>query len=64
MKTIQMKGVPSLFITSMMMVAVGLFLFIGLLNRENDLIVLSVLVFGIVIAMKAWSKAAEERNRA
>jgi uncharacterized protein (DUF58 family) len=59
MKTIQMKGVPSLFLTSMIMVAVGLLLFIGLLNRENDLIVLSVLVFGIVIAMKAWSKSSK-----
>ena len=59
MKTIQMRRVPSLFITSILMVAVGLLLFIGLLNRQHDLIILCILVFGIVATLKLWSKVAK-----
>lgn len=56
MKTVQMKRVPSLFLTSIMVIAVSIFLFIGLLNSEHDLIVLSVLVIGVIILMKVWAK--------
>lgn len=56
MKTAQMKRVPSLFLTSIMVIAVSVFLFIGLLNSERDLIVLSVLVIGVIILMKVWAK--------
>ena len=56
MKTIQMRRVPVLL--SILMVAVGLLLFIGLLNRQHDLIILCILVFGIVATLKLWSKVA------
>lgn len=59
MKTIQMRRIPSLFITSILMVAVGLLLFIGLLNRQHDLTILCILVFGIVATLKFWSKVAK-----
>lgn len=61
MKTTQMRRVSSLFITSIMMAAVGLSLFIGLLNRQRDLIILCILVFSIVTALKLWSKLAKTR---
>jgi uncharacterized protein (DUF58 family) len=54
-----MRGVPSLFLTSIMLGAVGLFLFVGLLNRDHDLIILAALVLAIVITLKAWSKFAK-----
>ena len=44
-----------------MMVAVGLFLFIGLLNRQYDLSILCILVFGIAIVLKVWAKKAGKK---
>jgi uncharacterized protein (DUF58 family) len=61
MKTILTRRVSSLFITSIMMVAVGLFLFIGLLNHQHDLTILCILVFGIAVALKVWAKLAGKK---
>ena len=61
MKTILARRVSSLFITSIMMVAVGLFLFIGLLNHQHDLTILCILVFGIAITLKVWAKLAGKK---
>jgi uncharacterized protein (DUF58 family) len=61
MKMILVRRVSSLFITSIMMVAVGLFLFIGLLNNQYDLTILCILVFGIAITLKAWAKLAGKK---
>jgi len=61
MKMILVRRVSSLFITSIMMVAVGLFLFIGLLNHQYDLIILCILVFGIAITLKVWAKLAGKK---
>jgi len=61
MKTILVRRVSSLFITSIMMVAVGLFLFIGLLNHQHDLTILCILVFGIAITLKVWATLAGKK---
>lgn len=61
METILARRVSSLFITSIMMVAVGLFLFIGLLNHQHDLTILCILVFGIAITLKVWAKLAGKK---
>jgi len=58
MKTIPTKRVPSLFITSIMMVAVSLFLFLGLLNHQHDLTILSIFVLGTAVTLKIWAKIA------
>lgn len=58
MKTILTRGVPSLFITSIMVVAVSLFLFMGLLNHQHDLTILSLLVLGIAVILKIWTRIA------
>lgn len=58
---ILVRRVSSLFITSIMMVAVGLFLFIGLLNHQYDLTILCILVFGIAITLKVWAKLAGKK---
>jgi uncharacterized protein (DUF58 family) len=61
MKTILARRVSSLFITSIMMVAVGIFLFIGLLNNQHDLTILCILVFGIAITLKVWAQLAGKK---
>jgi len=61
METILARRVSSLFITSIMMFAVGLFLFIGLLNHQHDLTILCILVFGIAITLKVWAKLAGKK---
>ena len=61
MNTTLARRVPSLFITSIMMVAVGIFLFIGLLNRQHDLSILCILVFGIAIILRVWAKMAGKK---
>lgn len=58
MKPMATRRTPSLFVTSIMMVATGIFLFVGLLNHQHDLTLLCILVFGITIIMKVWAKAA------
>ena len=61
MNTTLARRVPSLFITSIMMVAVGIFLFIGLLNRQHDLSILCILVLGIAIILRIWAKVAGKK---
>jgi len=58
MKTVQTRRIPSLFLTSLVSGAVGLILFVGLLNREHTLIILSILILGIIVTTKVWSKFA------
>jgi uncharacterized protein (DUF58 family) len=58
MKIISIRRVPSLFITSIMVVAVSLFLFLGLLNRQYDLTVLSIFILGTAVTLKIWTKIA------
>ena len=58
MITVQARRVPSLFITSIMICIVGLFLFIALLNGQRDLIILSLLVFIMAGGLKLWARSS------
>ncbi len=55
------RRVPSLFTTSVILFFVGIFLFIALLNKQRDLIVLSVLVFGMMGGLKLWAKFSSNK---
>jgi uncharacterized protein (DUF58 family) len=66
------RRVPSLFSTSMILFFVGIFFFIALLNKQRDLIILSLLVFTMAGGLKLWTRfsstglrctLALERNR-
>ncbi len=58
MVTTQLRRVPSLFITSMVLFIVGLFLFIALLNNERNLIILCLLVFCMTGGLKLWTRSS------
>ena len=55
------RRVPSLFATSVILFFVGVFLFIALLNGQLDLIILSVLVFGMAGGLKLWARFSSNR---
>lgn len=55
MITIEARRVPSLFITSMLLFAVGLLLFIALVNGQRDLAVLSLLVIVMAGGLRLWA---------
>ncbi len=48
--------VPSLFIVPLMQFLVGVFLFIALLHGQRDLTTLALLVLGITIGARLWSR--------
>ncbi|HEX2965694.1 MAG TPA: DUF58 domain-containing protein, partial [Syntrophorhabdaceae bacterium] len=50
------RRVPSLFATSLILFIIGILLFLALLTGNRELIVLSIIVFGIVGGLKIWAK--------
>ena len=52
----QEERVPSLFIVPLTQFFVGLFLFIALLNRQQDLAVLALLLLAVAVGAKLWSR--------
>lgn len=56
MASTEFRRVPSLFATSVILFFVGVFLFIALLAKNRDLIVLSLLVLGMVGGLKLWTR--------
>ena len=58
MVTAAARRVPSLFVTSVMLGLVGLFLGIALLNAQRELSVLSLLALGMASGLKLWSEAS------
>jgi uncharacterized protein (DUF58 family) len=63
MVTVEARRVPSLFITSIMLVLVGLFLGIALLNSQRELTVLCLFVLGMAGGLKLWTEASSFRVR-
>jgi len=58
MASTEFRRVPSLFATSVILFFVGIFLFIALLAKNRDLIILSLLVFGMIGGLKLWTRFA------
>ncbi len=50
------RRVPSLFVTMMMLLFVGVFLFVALLTRRQELAILCLLVLGMAAGMKVWTR--------
>ena len=50
------RRVPSLFIIPLSLAFVGLLLFVALLNGQQDLAILSLILFGIVAGVKLWTR--------
>jgi uncharacterized membrane protein YhhN len=48
--------IPSIFIVPLMQFLVGVCLFIALLNGQRDLTVLALLILGIMIGARLWSR--------
>ncbi len=63
MQTVEARRVPSLFITSVMLGLVGLFLGIGLLNGQREITILSLLVLGMAGGLRLWAQASPFRLR-
>jgi uncharacterized protein (DUF58 family) len=59
--TVETRRVPSLFITSIMLGLVGLFLCIALLNGQRELMVVSLLVLGMAVGLKLWAHVSPYR---
>jgi uncharacterized protein (DUF58 family) len=63
MAEIGYRRVPSLFVTSIILVLVGLFLFVALLNSQQELAILCLLVLGMAGGMKLWAHLSASRIR-
>lgn len=50
------RSMSIIFITPLVLVIVGLFLFMALLNGQRDLLVLSLILVGVAAGAKLWSK--------
>ena len=50
------RRVPSLFIIPISLAFVGLLLFVALLHGQQDLAILSLILFGIVAGVKLWTR--------
>jgi uncharacterized protein (DUF58 family) len=61
MVTVESRRVPSLFITSIMLGLVGLFLGIALLNGQRELTVLCLFVLGMAGGLRLWTEASSYR---
>ncbi len=61
MTPIRFRRVSSLFATSVILFFVGILLFVALLNGQRDLIVLSILVFGMMGGLKLWAKFSSNK---
>lgn len=58
MASTEFRRVPSLFATSVILFFVGIFLFIALLTKNRELIILSLLVFVMIGGLKLWTRFA------
>ncbi len=56
MNTAYPRRVPSIFATSLVLFFVGIVFFAALLNRANDLAVLSIFVLGLAGALRLWTQ--------
>jgi ABC-type proline/glycine betaine transport system permease subunit len=56
MDTVYDRRASSLFTTSLILFFVGIVFFAALLNDGRDLAILSIIVFGLVGAMKLWAQ--------
>jgi hypothetical protein len=54
---------PTIFNSLLMRLFVGIFLFVALLYRQNDLSLLAILVLIVVGGAKAWSSMSPARIR-
>ena len=54
----EISRLPSAFILPVVLVIVGIFLFMGLLNGQRDLTVLSLVVFAAIGGTNIWSRAS------
>ncbi|MFH1624819.1 MAG: DUF58 domain-containing protein [Pseudomonadota bacterium] len=52
---------PSIFVIPLMQIFAGIFLFVGLLYRQRDLVLLALLVLGVVGVSKVWSRMSLSR---
>jgi uncharacterized protein (DUF58 family) len=59
----ELRRVPSLFATSVILFIVGIFFFISLLKGQRDLTILSLLVFAMTGGLKLWSRFSPARMR-
>lgn len=50
------ERLSSIFVVSFLQYIVGAFLIIALLNRQHDLILLTILILGIMIGARLWSR--------
>lgn len=50
------RRVPSLYLTNLILVFVGAFLFAALLNARRDLAIASILIFAMVAGAKLWAR--------
>lgn len=50
------RRVPSLYLTGLVLVFVGVFLCVALLNARRDLAVASILLFAVVVGTKLWAR--------
>jgi uncharacterized protein (DUF58 family) len=53
---VEVRRVPSLYLTSLILAFVGAFLLAGLLNARRDLTIASILVFAVVVGAKLWTR--------
>lgn len=56
MTEVEVRRVPSLYLTGFVLIFVGAFLFAALLNARRDLAIASILVFAVVVGTKLWTK--------
>ncbi|OGP65550.1 MAG: hypothetical protein A2170_12975 [Deltaproteobacteria bacterium RBG_13_53_10] len=52
----QERGVPTLFVIPLIQFFVGCLLFVALLYGQRDLVILTLLVLGLVIGVKLWTR--------
>jgi uncharacterized protein (DUF58 family) len=63
MDTVYDRRASSLFTTSLILFFVGIVFFAALLNDGRDLAILSIIVFGLVGAMKLWAQISRFKIR-
>ncbi len=56
MEAVQDRRITSIFTSTVILIPVGIFLFIALLNREYGLAVLCLIIFGITFIFRLWAR--------
>lgn len=52
----QERGVPTVFVIPLIQFFVGALLFVALLYRQGDLVILTLLVLGLVTGVRLWTR--------